>query len=315
MLVDTVQEWTEHRVEQGRAEERALLCRLAARKFDAVTARRLAVVLADVTDPDDLHRVLLDAKGISLPRRDDVALNLDPPTDSAANDDLWKPAGAPRLFMSHLASRREEVHGLSNMLKHFGFACFVAHDAIEPSRDWRREIERALDSCDVLIAYVTAEFSASHWTDQEVGWALGRGLAAIPISVSGETPRGFIGSYQAVKRIDAMSEADLSRRAFRAICDAVFNGQRRGDQGVAGKVVPLVINALGRASTTTTALQFHDLLMKAPRRLWTEERKRGLKEALRTNKTLLSKTRSKGSKDEFIPVSDILQQLVDGSHP
>ena len=130
--------------------------------------------------------------------------------------------------MSHLASRKEEVHGLSNMLKQFGFACFVAHDAIEPSREWRREIERALDSCDVLVAYVTPEFFASHWTDQEIGWALGRGVAAIPISVDGETPRGFIGSYQAVKRTGTMSDAELSRRVFGAICDAVFSGTARG---------------------------------------------------------------------------------------
>ena len=121
----------------------------------------------------DLDRVLLDAKGISLPRKDDVASKFDPSAQSATNDDLWKPAAAPRLFMSHLAARKEEVHDLSNMLKQFGFACFVAHDAIEPSREWRREIERALDSCDVLVAYVTPEFSASHWTDQEIGWALG----------------------------------------------------------------------------------------------------------------------------------------------
>lgn len=259
----------------------------------------------------DLYRVLQDEKGISLPRPDNVAVTRDPPTDSATSADLWKPAGAPRLFMSHLASRKKEVHDLSRMLKQFGFACFVAHDVIEPSREWRREIERALDSCDVLVAYVTPEFSASPWTDQETGWALGRGVAAIPISVDGETPYGFIGSYQAVIRTGTMTEADLSRRVFRAICDAVFNGRRWGGQAVAGKVVPLVINAIGRASTTKTALQFHDLLMKVPPRLWTPERRRDLKEALRRKKTLLSRTRSK---DQSIPVIDILQGLVDGSH-
>ena len=259
----------------------------------------------------DLHRVLLDAKGISLPRRDDVASKVDPSTESATNDDLWKPASAPRLFMSHLASRKEEVHGLSDILKQFGFACFVAHDEIEPSREWRREIERALDSCDILIAYVTPGFSASHWTDQEIGWALGRGVAAISISVDGETPRGFIGSYQAVKRTGTMSDAELSTRVFRAICDAVLSGQRRGSRAVAGKVVPLVTTALGRANATKTALQFHDLLMKVPGRLWTPERRRGLKEALGRNKRLHSKTRSR---DESIPVSDVLRRLVDGIH-
>ena len=258
----------------------------------------------------DLYRVLLDAKGISLPRTDDVASRLDPLPNSATSDDLWKPGGAPRLFMSHLASRREEVHGLSSELKQFGFACFVAHDEIEPSREWRREIERALDSCDVLVAYVTPEFSASRWTDQETGWVLGRGVAAIPISVDGETPYGFIGSYQAVIRTGKMSEAELSRQVFRAICDAVFNNQRPAAQAVAGKVVPLVINALGCSDSKVTALESCELLMKIPPRLWTPEHRRGLKEALGRNKTSLSRTRSK---DQSIPVIDILQGLVDGS--
>ena len=44
-------------IEQGRSEERALLCRQAARKFDTGTAEGLAAALAGVTDPDRLARV------------------------------------------------------------------------------------------------------------------------------------------------------------------------------------------------------------------------------------------------------------------
>ena len=56
MLAETVQEWTkdwvaqgrEEGIEKGRAEERRLLCRLAARKFDAGAAKRLADPLASL---------------------------------------------------------------------------------------------------------------------------------------------------------------------------------------------------------------------------------------------------------------------------
>ena len=44
-------------MEQGRSEERALLCRLAARKFDAGAAQRLAAALAEVADPERLAEV------------------------------------------------------------------------------------------------------------------------------------------------------------------------------------------------------------------------------------------------------------------
>ena len=61
MLEETVREWTADWVaeglEQGRAEERALLCRQAARKFDAATAQRLSAALAEVTDPERLAEV------------------------------------------------------------------------------------------------------------------------------------------------------------------------------------------------------------------------------------------------------------------
>ena len=73
MLAETVREWTKDWVAQGRekgreegiekgiersrAEERSLLCRLAARKFDADAAGRLADALAKVDDPERLAQV------------------------------------------------------------------------------------------------------------------------------------------------------------------------------------------------------------------------------------------------------------------
>ena len=61
MLAETVQEWTAEWVEQGRQEgiqaQRALLCRQAARKFDAATGERLAALLEGVSDSDRLAQV------------------------------------------------------------------------------------------------------------------------------------------------------------------------------------------------------------------------------------------------------------------
>ena len=61
MLAETVEEWTAQWVEQGRQEgiqaQRALLCRQAARKFDAATGERLAATLDGVADSDRLAQV------------------------------------------------------------------------------------------------------------------------------------------------------------------------------------------------------------------------------------------------------------------
>ena len=65
MLAERAKEWTEEwlregreqGLERGRAEERALLCRQAARKFDAETAEKLSGLLERLTDPESLAEV------------------------------------------------------------------------------------------------------------------------------------------------------------------------------------------------------------------------------------------------------------------
>ena len=69
MLAERMKEWTEEwlregreqgreqGLERGRAEERALLCRQTARKFDAETAERLSGLLDRLTDPERLAEV------------------------------------------------------------------------------------------------------------------------------------------------------------------------------------------------------------------------------------------------------------------
>ncbi len=52
-----VEQGIERGIEQGRAEGRALLCRQAARGFEAAAGEQLAGALADVTDPGHLAQV------------------------------------------------------------------------------------------------------------------------------------------------------------------------------------------------------------------------------------------------------------------
>ena len=256
----------------------------------------------------DLARVLRDERRISLPQKDDVVPRLHSRADERTSDDLWHPADAPRVFISHLASRRQEVHDLAESLKHFGFTCFVAHDAIEPSREWRREIERALNSCDLLLAYVTPGFSENRWTDQETGWALGRGLAAIPISVEGETPYGFIGSYQAVKRTAGISTLDLSMLVLKAICDVAFDRHRPAVPALAEKVALGVADALALARDGEAASFFYELLQKVPERLWAGDLESRSRAALHKNEALLSRTRSR---NRSATIAQLLRQRVD----
>jgi nucleoside 2-deoxyribosyltransferase len=47
---------------------------------------------------------------------------------------------------------------------------------IEPTKEWQNEIEAALSTCDALVALLHPGFHVSMWTDQEIGYAMGRGI-------------------------------------------------------------------------------------------------------------------------------------------
>lgn len=109
---------------------------------------------------------------------------------------LW-PDGRFRLFLSHLSADKVAVSNLKTELEFFGVTAFVAHEDIEPTKEWRDEIELGLKSMHALAALITPEFHGSNWTDQEIGWAMGRNVLVIPIRL-GKDPYGFAGKYQGV---------------------------------------------------------------------------------------------------------------------
>jgi len=107
---------------------------------------------------------------------------------------IWKD-GFFRLFLSHVCAHKVAVTELKRELQIHGISAFVAHEDITPSLEWQNEIELALRSMHALAALLTPDFHASNWTDQEVGFALGKGVLAVPIRL-GSDPYGFIGKVQ-----------------------------------------------------------------------------------------------------------------------
>ena len=119
-----------------------------------------------------------------------------------------------RLFVSHLATERAFAAELQEALLDFGISCFIAHNDIEPTQEWQAQIETALATCDALVALLHENFHASNWTDQEVGFAMGRGVPVYSVRF-GQDPYGFIGRFQAFNG-SKKDAADLSRELFDA---------------------------------------------------------------------------------------------------
>ena len=109
---------------------------------------------------------------------------------------IWGDRGY-RVFLSHKAEVKKKTGSLKEALDPFGISSFVAHVDIHPTREWQDEIENALASMDAFVALLTGNFHESDWTDQEVGYALGRGVPLIAVKL-GRDPYGFIGKFQAL---------------------------------------------------------------------------------------------------------------------
>lgn len=136
--------------------------------------------------------------------------------------------GSFRVFLSHKSEVKKETAGLKEQLRQFGISCFVAHDDIEPTKEWQDEIENALASMDGFVALLTENFHDSNWTDQEVGFAFARGVPIIAVRL-GKDPYGFIGKFQGLATSWGDAAGGIMKlllkneRALSAYLDAVKN--------------------------------------------------------------------------------------------
>ncbi len=130
----------------------------------------------------------------------------------ALKPSFWK-SEYLRLFISHLASDKKRAEELKNSLEEYSISGFVAHSDIEPTKKWQDEIEIALRTCDAIVALMVKDFHKSKWTDQEIGFALGRDLLIIPVKM-GDDPYSFIGKFQAISFTDIPT---LSEKIFNSL--------------------------------------------------------------------------------------------------
>jgi hypothetical protein len=162
---------------------------------------------------------------------------------------LWG-EGLFRLFLSHVAAHKDTATALRDALALRGIHAFVAHEDIEPSREWQLEIELALRSMHGMVALITPDFHASKWTDQEMGWALGRGVVVLPLRL-GADPYGFIQKTQAL----AGKIGHPRRLAERIARTLLANQQTHGEMRRA------VINTFAMASSGDMARALSVLLL------------------------------------------------------
>lgn len=173
-------------------------------RFSLVTLRQFGI---KTYDPDDFHHLSLfehistmieeatDQTLIDIAQHLGVTFNH---AETLISNPIFWEKKCFKLFLSHVSVFKKETTELKEALLYYGISSFVAHDDIEPTKEWQREIELALNTMDGLVAILTSTFHESKWTDQEVGIAMGRGVPIIPVRF-GLNPYGFIGKYQGLQ--------------------------------------------------------------------------------------------------------------------
>ena len=205
-----------------------------------------------------------------LPHKVDPHGILPTPVPTAGIPAFWI-SGRFRLFISHCATQKLQVGALRDALDPLGISAFVAHEDMEPSREWQPQIESALRTAEALVAVVTDDFVTSMWCDQEVGFALGRGLPVIPVRF-GCPPHGFIGKIQA---LPAAQNAPLAN-----VAPAILQQLLKFPQTALSATKSLVF-AFSTASSFARAKKASELLESVPKLDPTHAKQ--LRDAIETN--------------------------------
>ena len=158
-----------------------------------------------------------------------------------------------KIFISHLSVNKDSATNLKICLNEYAVSGFVAHEDIEPSKEWMQEIERALFSMNCICAIVTPDFIKSTWCDQEVGVAIGRKVLVIPIR-KGADPYGLFGKYQGIQ-----SKGKDSKK----IADEIFQIIATNEKSKT-MYSELVRNLVLNAKNTEEGLKWINLLNKIP---------------------------------------------------
>lgn len=110
---------------------------------------------------------------------------------------------ASHAFLSYQTADKKAAGRLKDILASVGIESFLAHEDITVSEEWRQKILEEIAKANIFVCLLSKSYLKSPWCVQESGVAAFRsGIAIIPLSLDGTTPKGFISHIQSVK-VDA----------------------------------------------------------------------------------------------------------------
>nr|MCA8835137.1 toll/interleukin-1 receptor domain-containing protein [Pseudomonadota bacterium] len=109
----------------------------------------------------------------------------------------WDNSFSAKAFISYESKNKDFALDIQDVLELYNIESFAAAGSIKTSEIFDDKIAEALKNMDFFISLHTKGFSKSLWCQQEVGFAMGRGVEIIPIMVD-EKPQGLIERHNAI---------------------------------------------------------------------------------------------------------------------
>ncbi|ELY85999.1 toll/interleukin-1 receptor domain-containing protein [Natrinema altunense] len=118
-----------------------------------------------------------------------------------------------QVYVSHAPRNLDLVQDLFSTVKNFPFGVHIALEEIESGRS-RKRLEGRLANSDLVVAVLTEDATGNTWINQEVGYAVAKGIPVLPVRDDGVSCRGFISDVEGV----TIDRDDLSVTIFNLLC-------------------------------------------------------------------------------------------------
>jgi hypothetical protein len=126
-----------------------------------------------------------------------------------------------------------------------------------------------------LAAILTPEFHGSNWTDQEIGWALGRNLLVLSVRI-GSDPYGFFGENQGIPGVNVAPQVIASEIVHTLLRNPQTHGEMKRS----------IVRSFKSASSWDEAKTLKALIMTIED--FTDEEKESLRKACEDNSQVKS---------------------------
>jgi len=104
---------------------------------------------------------------------------------------------AEQVFVSHAPADLETVQELFASIRNLPFGVYVAMEEVEPGRS-RHNLEGRIRNSDVLVAVLTERAATNQWVNQEVGYAIAKGIPVVPLYENDSYRGGYVDRVEGV---------------------------------------------------------------------------------------------------------------------